>query len=120
MTHPRSGQAHKRQAVLFLALALGGCAANSTGYDPFEDYTQRRMTISAGAGDAAETNAVIDKIDPWPKYVYDTNIPGDGRRMADAEERYSDVSKLKTAPKPIKPVYDDASRLSSKTDDPNN
>ena len=37
MTHPRSGQAHKRQTVLYLALALGGCAANSTGYDPFED-----------------------------------------------------------------------------------
>jgi hypothetical protein len=106
--------------LIYMTAALSGCAANSSYYDSFDSYSQRRLTISEAAGDAIQTNAIVQKIDPWPQYVYNTNIPGDGRRMSDAQERYSDVSKLKTSPKPLKPLYDDASRLSSKADDPNN
>ncbi|HEY2534393.1 MAG TPA: hypothetical protein VGJ20_41840 [Xanthobacteraceae bacterium] len=63
-----------------------GCNAQAV-YDPFSDYLQRSVTISLGAGNAKDANAAIQTIDPWPPYVGDTRIPGDGRRAADAVER---------------------------------
>jgi hypothetical protein len=41
-----------------------------------------------------------------PSYAYDTHIPGDGQRLAEAVNRYKDVSLLSKAPKPIAPIYD--------------
>jgi hypothetical protein len=55
--------------------------------DPFTDYLQRSVTISTGAGNAADANVAIQTIDPWPPYVGNTHIPGDGRRMVGAVER---------------------------------
>lgn len=55
--------------------------------DPFSDYLQRGVTISLGAGNAADANAAIQTIDPWPRYVGNTRIPGNGRRAVDSVER---------------------------------
>jgi hypothetical protein len=93
--------------ALSLPWALAGCAGGPPFDDPFAPYLQRSNTITLSAGNAKEANAAIQVIDPWPRYVYDTHIPGDGQRMADAVNRYEDVSKLKQAPKPIEPIYSD-------------
>jgi hypothetical protein len=69
--------------------------------DPFEQYFQRKDTVTHGAGNAAAVNSATHVIDPWPRNVGNTRIPGDGGRMAGAVERYRDVSKLPRAPKPI-------------------
>jgi len=94
-------------AILIGASTLGGCSGGPPFDDPFEHNLIRSQTITLSAGNAKEANAAIQVIDPWPRYVYDTHIPGDGRRMADAVSRYEDVSKLKQAPKPIEPIYSD-------------
>ena len=69
--------------------------------DPFEQYFQRKDTVTLGAGNAKEVNSATHVIDPWPRYVGNTRIPGNGERMAGAVERYRDVSKLPRAPKPV-------------------
>ena len=94
-------------AFSIVTAALAGCSALPPFDDPFEPYAQRSQTITLSAGNAKEANAAIHVIDPWPRYVYNTRIPGDGQRMADAVERYEDVSKLSKAPKPIAPIYGD-------------
>jgi hypothetical protein len=88
------------------AVGLAGCSGAPPFDDPFAPYAQRTQTITLSAGNAKEANAAIHVIDPWPRYVYDTRIPGDGHRMAEAVERYEDVGKLKQAPKPISSVFD--------------
>src|SRR5258708_24173315 len=55
--------------------------------DPFEQYFQRKDTVTLGAGDAKEVNSVTHVIDPWPRYVGNTRIPGNGERMAGAAAR---------------------------------
>jgi hypothetical protein len=72
--------------------------------NPFEQYFQRKDTVTLGAGNAKEVNSATHVIDPWPRYVGNTRIPGNGERMAGAVERYRDVSKLPRAPKPIGPA----------------
>ena len=63
-----------------------GCKAQVFD-DPFTDYLHRGVTISDGAGNAADANAAIQTIDPWPPYVGNTYIRGDGRGMVGAVER---------------------------------
>jgi hypothetical protein len=71
--------------------------------DPFEQYFQRKDTVILGAGDAKAVNSATHVIDPWPRNVGNTRIPGNGERMVGAVERYRDVNKLPRAPKPIAP-----------------
>jgi hypothetical protein len=71
--------------------------------DPFEQYFQRKDTVTLGAGNAKAVNSVTHVIDPWPRNVGNTRISGNGERMVGAVERYRDVSKLPRAPKPIAP-----------------
>ena len=91
-------------AALSLAV-LAGCSGGPPFDDPFTPYAQRTQTITLSAGNAKDANAAIHVIDPWPSYVYNTRISGDGQRMAESVERYEDVSKLSKAPKPISPLY---------------
>jgi len=63
-----------------------GCRAQVFD-DPFTDYLQRSVTISTGAGNAAAANTAIQTIDPWPAYVGNTHIRGDGRGMVGAVEQ---------------------------------
>lgn len=52
--------------------------------DPFSDYTQRRLTISPGTGNAQAANQALQTATPWPRYSNDTNIPGNGAQMVKA------------------------------------
>ncbi|HEX5470896.1 MAG TPA: hypothetical protein VFW73_03370 [Lacipirellulaceae bacterium] len=90
-------------------LLTGGCmqtapvATVQTYYpvDSFQEYTQRADRVTLSAGNAQEVNTRIQEIDPWPRYVANKRIPGNGERMAGAVERYRDVSKQRQAPRPL-------------------
>jgi hypothetical protein len=62
-----------------MLMALGGCV----------DYLERRDTITLAAGDAQNWNKVVHTADPWPSYVMNNHIPGDGKRTAEVIRRYS-------------------------------
>jgi uncharacterized membrane protein YgcG len=87
-----------------LAFGTSARAGERLIYDIFSPYLQRFDGIQPGAGDAKEVNAATHVIDPWPPYVGNRHIPGNGERMANAVRRYRDVSKLPCAPPPMAPV----------------
>lgn len=58
--------------------ALGGC----------QNYLERTDLVSPYTGDAVARNTSNQTIDPWPRYVYDTNIRTDGERQAGAVRKY--------------------------------
>lgn len=76
---PGSTDRLKVLCVLVPALGLGGCV----------DYLKRRDTVTLKAGDAQAWNRVVHTADPWPPYVADTQIDGDGQRVARVMQRYS-------------------------------
>ncbi|MFG1420709.1 hypothetical protein [Roseixanthobacter liquoris] len=71
--------------LLQIAFALGsmsllaGCA----------DYLKRSDMISDAAGEAQSWNKVVQTTDPWPPYVMDTKIPGNGQRVSKVMARYT-------------------------------
>ena len=65
-------------------------------------YFQRSDKITLGAGDAKAVNAATHVIDPWPRYVGNRQIPGNGDRLSRAVERYRQGSYRQPAP-PISP-----------------
>ena len=89
-----------------LAAAVAGCTGELPFDDPFEQNTTRSQSVTLSAGNAEKSNEAVHIIDPWPRYVYDTHIQGDGQRLAAAVDRYKDVTKLREAAKPISPLYD--------------
>ena len=58
---------------------LAGCA----------DYLNHRDSVTLAAGDAQDWNRVVHTIDPWPPHVKNTDIDGDGQRIAAVIGRYS-------------------------------
>ena len=72
--------------------------------DPVAMYFQRSDTIVSGAGDAKDVNAATHVIDPWPRYVGNRRIPGNGDRLSRAVERYRQGSYRQPAP-PIFPLF---------------
>ena len=100
-----------KNRYVILAIALAAASLVTSGaraWDQFfwDLYIQRSDTITPGAGNARDVNAATHVIDPWPRYVGNRRIPGNGERMVGAIERYRDVSKLPRAPRPIVPLYD--------------
>src|SRR5690348_16539627 len=93
-------------ALASFASGLACTPAAAWDQDPFAQYLERKDTVTSNAGDAKSTNSVTHIIDPWPPYVGNRRIPGNGQRMSGAVERYRDVSKLPNAPKPITPILD--------------
>jgi hypothetical protein len=89
-----------------LVESLTSTRASAWDQDPFAQYIQRSDTITLGAGNAKDVNAATHVLDPWPRYVGNRRIPGNGERMSGAVERYRDVGKLPRAPRPIVPLYD--------------
>jgi hypothetical protein len=88
-------------AATFTGVLLISSAALAWDQDPVSQYLQRSDKITLSAGNAKEVNAATHVIDPWPPYVGNRRIPGNGERMAGAVERYRDVSKIPLAPRPI-------------------
>ena len=100
------------RAVVFASQALALCCV-AFADDPFEDYFQRKDGVTLGGGNAKEINSATHIIDPWPWYARNTRIPADAGRMSGAVERYRDVSKLPTAPRPIQSEYGSATNIQS-------
>ena len=92
-------------ALTMLTGSLAGTEASAWDQDFFAMYIQRSDTIALGAGNAKNVNAATHVIDPWPRYVGNRHIPGNGERMAGAVERYRDVNKLRQRPVPILPIF---------------
>jgi hypothetical protein len=75
-------------ALAGLAALSGRCNAQYLPFDdPFNNYLQRSVTITLGAGNAKDANAAIHTIDPWPPYVGRIRIPGRGRHAVESIER---------------------------------
>ena len=99
-------------SALLLIISTAGCAPTNVVntaqiYDPVDavqQYTQRSDTVTLTAGNAEAVNTRVQEIDPWPRYVGNKKIAGNGERMADAVERYRDVNKQKDTPKPLPTV----------------
>lgn len=67
------------QATAIASLtALSGC----------QEYLVRSDLVSPYAGNAAAHNASIQTVDPWPRYVYDTDLETSGQRQAVAIKKY--------------------------------
>ena len=78
---------------LFLVAGLLGAVTLSTDCraqifdNPFSPYFERSMMITPNAGNAPDTNAAIQRIDPWPPYAGYTRIPGRGENAVNSIER---------------------------------
>ena len=68
--------------------------------NPFDNYTQRIVAISPGAGNTQAANQALQTATPWPRYSNDTNIPGNGPNMARAVQQYENG----TRPAPAVPT----------------
>lgn len=69
----------KKISALTLVLALTGCQENLARTDLISPYS----------GDAVAVNASNQTIDPWPSYVYNTDIQTSGERQAVAIKKYN-------------------------------
>ena len=69
------------RTALVAVIAAAGLTACS-------EYMDRKNTIAFSAGNAVQTNVVTHVIDPWPRYVRNTNISHSGERMARAVRCY--------------------------------
>ena len=87
------------------AASLACSGAWAWDQDPAAQYFERKDTIVSGAGDARDVNAATHIIDPWPRYVGNRRIPGNGQRMTGAVERYRTNTPWPT-PCPITPTFD--------------
>ena len=90
-------------ALAFAAAASAALAGDQSFEDIFGYYFHRTDSVTVGAGDAKNVNAASEMLDPWPPYVRNRSIPGNGSRMTGAVQRYEDVRKLKEAPPPLSP-----------------
>lgn len=77
-----------RVAALILAVATSGCSSADSSDGIFALYTQRIQTVTPGAGNSQAANEAIQGVDPWPRYVFDTRIPGNGAKSAAAVSAY--------------------------------
>ena len=87
------------------AASLACSAAWAWDQDPAAQYFERKDTIVSGAGDAKDVNAATHIIDPWPRYVGNRRIPGNGERMTGAVERYR-TNRPWATPCPITPTFE--------------
>jgi len=94
-----------RHIIAFAALvgaSFAGSGALAWDQNPFAMYFQRSDKITLGAGDAKAVNAATHVIDPWPRYVGNRRISGNGDRLSRAVERYRLGSYRQPAP-PLSP-----------------
>jgi len=80
-------------AALVLICAGTAAGAGEYYYDISGPYLRRQDGITRGPGNAKAVNTVTHMIDPWPRYVRDRRIPGNGDRMVGAVQRYRNVGK---------------------------
>jgi hypothetical protein len=94
-----------RVSIAFVMLAaLPACSVTDPIMDSTQQYFQRTDAVTLSAGNAQAVNSRLQEIDPWPPYVGNNAISGNGERMAGAVERYQDVSKQNLGPQPLPTV----------------
>jgi hypothetical protein len=71
----------------------------------WNQYVERKDSVTLGAGDAVATNATLQSPTPWPRYSNDTTIAMDGDRIARAVARYREGEKQPLATTPDTPLY---------------
>ncbi len=88
----------KKLTTLSLVLVLSGCQENLVRSD----------FISPNVGDAVAVNASNQTIDPWPSYVYDTDIETSAERQKAVIKKYnsgaSEASKTGVSPATAAPA----------------
>src|SRR5215475_16028875 len=93
---------HITAFALLVGVSLASSAALAWDQNPFAMYFQRSDKITLWEGDAKAVNSATHVIDPWPRYVGNRRIPGNGDRLSRAVERYRQGSYRQPAP-PIAP-----------------
>jgi hypothetical protein len=78
MEAPVSRVDHRILGACALVMTLGGCADSFRRADFITDHT----------GDSHAANKAIHIVDPWPPESFDTRLPGDGARGAQAVTVY--------------------------------
>lgn len=91
--------ARQTNSICFAAgvLALLAAPAMAQNYD----YLSRSDTISLTAGNAKDSNLVIQTPTPWPWYVKRVTIPGSGARGSDLMKSYQTKFANKPAASPF-------------------
>jgi hypothetical protein len=86
--------------------APGRYVADEPSFDnPFNDYTQRSLTIASGAGNAEAANTALQTSTPWPRYSNNTNIPGNGASTVRAVKEFeSGTRETETAKRTLQPT----------------
>ncbi len=83
--------------VLLAVFTLGSCNGLA-GNDEMDRYFQRSDTITLGAGDAKQANAVTHTINPWPSNV------GDRRIIVGAAKTGSAIARYRSGTQPRDPL----------------
>src|SRR5262249_17040336 len=96
------GTRHIIALAVLVGASFAGSRALAWDQTPFAMYFQRTDKTTLGAGNAKAVNAATHIIDPWPRYVGNRRIPGNGDRLSRAVERYRLGSYRQPAP-PIAP-----------------
>ncbi len=74
--------------ITLLACGAARAGDDHPSLDQLTRYFERMDTATVVSGDAKDTNAVTQIIDPWPRYARDRRIPVNGQRMVGAINRY--------------------------------
>jgi hypothetical protein len=77
-----------RISALGLATMLAGCSTSYRVENPMAPYETRSIYENPATGNDQAANAAIQTIDPWHRYAFDPNIPGNGPRSAAAIKTY--------------------------------
>jgi hypothetical protein len=83
--------------VLLAVFTLGSCNGLA-GNDEMDRYFQRSDSITLGAGDAKQANAVTHTINPWPSYV------GDRRIVVEAARARGAIARSRSGTQPRDPL----------------
>lgn len=70
-------------------IPLTALIAASTMLTGCYEYLARQDLIEPYTGNSVAQNRALQMRDPWPRYVYDTNIYTNGQRQADAYNNYA-------------------------------
>lgn len=100
----------RRLAACGLAAAgilTAGCSVSNTYSETrHNQYMAHRDSLTLGAGDAKESNRVVQTVDPWPPYSANRRLTADGQRMDLAVTRYKENNSIE----PVSPLSNEKSK----------
>jgi hypothetical protein len=86
-------------AVALALSASGAMAENAWPEEPYYNWASRTDGIAVTTGDANRANIAIQTPTPWPEYLEDVDIEGDGKSAEDLMRKYYGRN-AKAAPPP--------------------